>query len=124
MLGVARTTRTWANECACIAQIARFITGLPNLDVQPVAPAIVYSQHAPMPGQPVHLTHPELLGPQEIAPGVTLEEYRLRRQRLAALLPPNTMAVLPAAATAYMTGVIPYPYRQVGPLLNLWQNQG
>ncbi|KAI8476421.1 MAG: peptidase M24, structural domain-containing protein [Monoraphidium minutum] len=63
-------------------------------------------------GQPTPATHPELLRPDELTLGVTAAEYRQRRRRLAQALPDGAVAVVPAASTAYVTGVIPYPYRQ------------
>ncbi|EFJ50376.1 hypothetical protein VOLCADRAFT_58370, partial [Volvox carteri f. nagariensis] len=55
---------------------------------------------------------PQLLAPRELTPGIEASEYRARRHRLSQLLPPGGSAVLPAAATTYMSGVIPWPYRQ------------
>ncbi|KAG2448403.1 hypothetical protein HYH02_006295 [Chlamydomonas schloesseri] len=66
----------------------------------------------PLAGQPIPSTHPELLAPGQLTPGVTAAEYAARRQQLAELLPPGSIAVLPSAATTYMAGVIPWPYRQ------------
>ncbi|GFH26242.1 predicted protein, partial [Haematococcus lacustris] len=63
-------------------------------------------------GQPHPLTHPERLRPGQLTVGVSAAEYAARRRCLAASLPPGTLLVLPAAATIYMAGVIPYPYRQ------------
>jgi hypothetical protein len=39
---------------------------------------------------------------------VTAREYHERRQRLAQAMPRGAVAVIPAAATAFVTGVIPY----------------
>ncbi|GIL85310.1 hypothetical protein Vretimale_10733 [Volvox reticuliferus] len=66
----------------------------------------------PPAGQPTATTHPELLDPHELTPGIPASEYRARRNRLGQLLPPGGAAILPAAATTYMSGVIPWPYRQ------------
>eukprot|EP01122_Echinamoeba_exundans_P005715 TRINITY_DN15872_c0_g1_i1.p1 TRINITY_DN15872_c0_g1~~TRINITY_DN15872_c0_g1_i1.p1 ORF type:complete len:498 (-),score=58.99 TRINITY_DN15872_c0_g1_i1:214-1707(-) len=63
-------------------------------------------------GQPHPSTHPHLLKPGEITPLTTAEEYAERRQRLAAKLPPNSIAIFPAALHCYMTNDIPYVYRQ------------
>ncbi|GIL55550.1 hypothetical protein Vafri_11107 [Volvox africanus] len=75
-----------------------------------------YSNHintsCPPAGQPTATTHPELLKPHELTPGIPASEYRARRNRLGQLLPPGGAAILPAAATTYMSGVIPWPYRQ------------
>ncbi|GLC43480.1 hypothetical protein PLESTB_001561700 [Pleodorina starrii] len=70
------------------------------------------SRPSPPAGQPTAVTHPELVAPHELTPGIPASEYRERRHRLGQLLPPGGAAVLPAAATTYMSGVIPWPYRQ------------
>jgi Xaa-Pro aminopeptidase len=62
-------------------------------------------------GQPTPATHPELLAPGELAPGVPAAEFAARRARLAARLPPGGLALLAATPQAFMAGVIPYPYR-------------
>eukprot|EP00879_Flechtneria_rotunda_P028716 GHRR01030931.1.p1 GENE.GHRR01030931.1~~GHRR01030931.1.p1 ORF type:complete len:455 (+),score=161.77 GHRR01030931.1:479-1843(+) len=48
-----------------------------------------------------------------------VEEFAARRQNLARLMPPGSIAILPAASLAYVTGVIPYPYRQDADFLYL-----
>ena len=63
-------------------------------------------------GQPTPATHPELLRPGELLPGVGAAELARRRAALAALLPPDSVAVVPAQAVSFVTGVIPHPYRQ------------
>jgi hypothetical protein len=40
--------------------------------------------------------------------GILLTEYATRRQKLMALLPANSVAVIPAAPTIYMSNDIPY----------------
>lgn len=40
-----------------------------------------------------------------------IPEYWQRRQRLAGMLLPGSIAVLPSASTIFMSGVVPYPYR-------------
>ena len=40
----------------------------------------------------------------------------MRRKRLADALPPGGVAVIPAASRTFMTGAIPYAYRQAGHL--------
>lgn len=55
-------------------------------------------------GQPTPATHPELLAPGELQPGVTAAEFAGRRAALAAMLPPGAVAVLPAAPLVYMAG--------------------
>jgi hypothetical protein len=59
-------------------------------------------------GQPTPATHPELLRPNELTPGISAREYRQRRRRLAQAMPEGAVAVLPAASTTFVTGVIPY----------------
>jgi hypothetical protein len=54
----------------------------------------------------------QLLGEGQVAPGVTFAELKKRRTKLAAALPDNSVAIVPSAPQRYVTGVIPYPYRQ------------
>jgi len=63
-------------------------------------------------GQPTPITHPELLQPGEVIPGLSAAEFAHRRQRLSALLPSDSIANLPSAPKLFMVGVIPYPFRQ------------
>ncbi|KAM4063082.1 metallopeptidase family M24 domain-containing protein [Hirsutella rhossiliensis] len=63
-------------------------------------------------GQPVHETHPHILGPGQLTPGITAEEYANRRAHLARALPDGAVAVLPAAALQYKSGAVFHPYRQ------------
>ena len=48
----------------------------------------------------------------EVVPGILLEEVQRRRQHLASSMPPDSLAVLPGAHMQYMSGVIPYRFRQ------------
>lgn len=63
-------------------------------------------------GQPVHETHPEVLRPGEVTPGITAQEYHDRRARLAHALPKDAVAVLPAADIKWRSGAVFYPFRQ------------
>lgn len=54
----------------------------------------------------------QVLDKGEVAPGLHFSELQQRRQNLANLMPPGSVAIIPAASLAYVTGVIPYPYRQ------------
>lgn len=63
-------------------------------------------------GQPIPGTHPELLQPGEVQPGITAAEFASRRQALAEQLPAGGLAVIQASPQMFMAGVIPYPYRQ------------
>lgn len=71
-------------------------------------------QHNTNPVMPSPCTAPllQFLGPGELAPGMAAAEFAARRDNLAKLLPPGCIAVLPSAPIQYVTGVIPYPYRQ------------
>jgi hypothetical protein len=55
---------------------------------------------------------PQLLGPDELAPGLAAAEFAARRRALARAMPPASVAIIPAARQQFVTGVIPYPYRQ------------
>ena len=63
-------------------------------------------------GQPTPRTHPDLLAPGELTPGIPSLEYAARRKALVECLQPGGSALLAASPTVYMAGVIPYPYRQ------------
>ncbi|KAK4042382.1 peptidase M24, structural domain-containing protein [Parachaetomium inaequale] len=70
-------------------------------------------------GQPVHETHPHILKPGEITPGITAQEYADRRARLAFSLPDGGVAVLPSAEVKYRSGAVFYPFRQESNFLYL-----
>lgn len=63
-------------------------------------------------GQPVHETHPHILKPGELTPGITAQEYFDRRARLAQKLPKDGIAVLRAADIKWRSGAVFYPFRQ------------
>lgn len=85
-------------------------------------------------GQPLHETHPHLLRPGErekeipasadglearltdvlltVTPGITAFEYAERRAKLAASLPPNSVAILAASDTKYRSGAVFYKFHQ------------
>ncbi|KAL9608310.1 MAG: hypothetical protein Q9167_006849 [Letrouitia subvulpina] len=63
-------------------------------------------------GQPVHETHPHLLRPGELTPGLTALEYAQRRSKLASKLPKNAVAVLAAADVKYRSGAVFYEFHQ------------
>lgn len=61
----------------------------------------------------------QVLDKGELAPGLHYTELQQRRQNLAHLMPAGSLAVIPAASLAFVTGVIPYPYRQDADFLYL-----
>ncbi|KAF2097728.1 xaa-pro dipeptidase app [Rhizodiscina lignyota] len=63
-------------------------------------------------GQPLHETHPHLLQPGELTPGITALEYAQRRERIAKALPANSIAILSASDLKYRSGVVFYEYHQ------------
>ncbi|KAJ5190924.1 uncharacterized protein N7498_009909 [Penicillium cinerascens] len=63
-------------------------------------------------GQPLHETHPHLLEPGELTPGVTALEYAQRRSRLANKLPKGAIAVLASSEVKYRAPGIFHEYRQ------------
>ncbi|KAK0641112.1 peptidase M24, structural domain-containing protein [Cercophora newfieldiana] len=70
-------------------------------------------------GQPVHETHPHVLKPSEITPGITAQEYADRRANLASSLPENGVAILAAADLKYRSGAVFFPFRQESNMLYL-----
>ncbi|KAK6854256.1 metallopeptidase family M24 [Apiospora arundinis] len=63
-------------------------------------------------GQPVHETHPHMLAPGELTPGITAQEYHDRRARLIASLPPNSAVLLPSAEIQFRSGAVFHAFRQ------------
>ena len=63
-------------------------------------------------GQPVHETHPHLLAPGELTPGITAQEYADRRTRLAAKLPDKAVAIVAASDTVFRSGSVFYEFHQ------------
>ncbi|KAI4120265.1 MAG: hypothetical protein LQ338_007142 [Usnochroma carphineum] len=63
-------------------------------------------------GQPLHETHPHLLKPGELTPGITALEYAQRRSRLASKLPKNGVAILAASELKYRSGPVFYKFHQ------------
>ena len=63
-------------------------------------------------GQPVHETHPHLLRPGELTPGITAVEYADRRSRLAARLPENAIAIVAASDIQFRSGNVFYEFHQ------------
>ncbi|RYP71203.1 hypothetical protein DL771_005003 [Monosporascus sp. 5C6A] len=63
-------------------------------------------------GQPVHETHPHLLAPGELTPGITAVEYHERRAALCGALPPGSAVLLPSAPVKYRSGAVFYAFRQ------------
>lgn len=80
--------------------------------------ARAYSTASPVPassllfGQPVHETHPHLLAPGELTPGITAQEYHERRTKLLASLPSNSAVLLPSADKQYRSGAVFHAFRQ------------
>ena len=70
-------------------------------------------------GQPMHETHPHLLGPGELTPGITAVEYHERRAALCQALPPNSAVFLPSASVKYRSGAVFHAFRQESNFLYL-----
>ncbi|KAI1322587.1 peptidase M24, structural domain-containing protein [Xylariaceae sp. FL0255] len=63
-------------------------------------------------GQPVHETHPHILQPGELTPGITAQEYYDRRSALFHSLPTNSAAILVSASTQFRSGAVFHQFRQ------------
>ncbi|KAI0532151.1 peptidase M24, structural domain-containing protein [Xylaria digitata] len=70
-------------------------------------------------GQPVHETHPHLLEPGELTPGITAQEYHERRAALCWLLPANSAVILRSADLKYRSGAVFHAFRQESNFLYL-----
>lgn len=63
-------------------------------------------------GQPVHETHPHILGPGELTPGITAQEYANRRTALAKKLPAGAVAIIAASDITFRSGSVFYEFHQ------------
>lgn len=69
--------------------------------------------------QPMPSTHPHLMAPGEVTPGIAGSEYAERRKNLAASLPAGSIAIFPSAPFAYMSHDVPFPLFQDTEMLYL-----
>ncbi|KAG5716139.1 Intermediate cleaving peptidase of 55 kDa [Termitomyces sp. T112] len=63
-------------------------------------------------GQPLFQSHPHLLQPHEMTPGIPAEDYERRRRSLMESLPEDSLVVCVSAPVKYMSNNIFYKYRQ------------
>ncbi|KAH0264399.1 peptidase M24, partial [Aureobasidium melanogenum] len=63
-------------------------------------------------GQPLHETHPHLIAPGDLTPGISALEYHQRRANLAKALPKNSIAVLASSDIKYRSGAVFYEFHQ------------
>ncbi|KUI69863.1 Intermediate cleaving peptidase 55 [Cytospora mali] len=70
-------------------------------------------------GQPVYETHPHILKPGEITPGITAQEYHDRRAALSRSLPRDAVAILQSADLKWRSGAVFHPFRQESNFLYL-----
>lgn len=85
---------------------------------QPVvaAPLTAAAAFAADIGQPSRETHPHLLRPGDLTPGIAASEYAARRAALLASLPDDSVVVLCSAPELVFPGThipVPSPYRQL-----------
>ena len=79
-----------------------------------------YSQNLANPGYFRHDTHPHLLGPGEVAPGIPAHELVQRRKKLFEMIPhQDALVVLKGYGNRYRTGKIFYDFFQNTNLLYL-----
>ncbi|KZP15097.1 peptidase M24 [Athelia psychrophila] len=87
-----------------------------------------FASAAPLPpvkpslyGQPLSRSHPHLVKPSELNPGIPVKEYERRRKALMDSLPNGSIVVAVAAPIKYMSNNIFYKYRQAS---NFWYLTG
>jgi intermediate cleaving peptidase 55 len=110
------TCRSLARVCAQLRPSGRFIIPSRPCLASSRVPRRAYATSVAAAelkfGQPLHETHPHLLEPGELTPGVTALEYAQRRSRLANKLPKGAIAVLAASEVKYRAPGIFNVYRQ------------
>jgi len=62
--------------------------------------------------QPTAGTHPHLVSPGEVTPGVTRAEYALRRAMLASTIPVGSVALFPSAPLSYISHDVAHTFHQ------------
>ncbi|KAK4056602.1 aminopeptidase [Microbotryomycetes sp. JL221] len=72
-------------------------------------------------GQPLPSTHPHLLQPGELTPGIQATEYEQRRRQLVEPLEQGAIVIVASARLKYATGKIFYKFRQDS---NFWYLTG
>ena len=60
-----------------------------------------------------------MLGIGEILPGITATEFATRRRTLMERLPIGSVMIIAAGSVKYMSGIVPYPFRQEADFLYL-----
>ncbi|KAJ4471985.1 peptidase M24 [Lentinula aciculospora] len=63
-------------------------------------------------GQPLSPSHPHLIKPEEVTPGIHAQEYEDRRRSLMNRLPDNSVVISLAGTVKYMSGSAFYKFRQ------------
>ncbi|XP_016281032.1 xaa-Pro aminopeptidase 3 isoform X2 [Monodelphis domestica] len=105
---VARSARGLAGCTSCLQR---------RFSLQPIPERKMPSRYL---GQPSPFTHPHLLRPGEVTPGLSQVEYALRRHRLMALIQKEAQGkggtdqavILLSNPTFYMSNDIPYTFHQ------------
>eukprot|EP01112_Ceratiomyxa_fruticulosa_P000169 TRINITY_DN10186_c0_g1_i1.p1 TRINITY_DN10186_c0_g1~~TRINITY_DN10186_c0_g1_i1.p1 ORF type:complete len:482 (-),score=86.76 TRINITY_DN10186_c0_g1_i1:242-1687(-) len=69
--------------------------------------------------QPMHYTHPHLLKPGELTPGIPSTEYAKRRKNFMESIPDHSIVLIPAAKHSYFSRKINYKFRQDASFLYL-----
>lgn len=63
-------------------------------------------------GQPVFETRPHAVKAGDLTPGILAMEYFERRLRLAAQMPPKSVAIITGSSTKYASGLVFYEFQQ------------
>ena len=63
-------------------------------------------------GQALHETRPNLIKPGDITPGISAQEYYIRRLRLLDKLPAKSCVILPSNITRFASGAVFYKFQQ------------
>ncbi|KAL1306073.1 hypothetical protein AAFC00_004196 [Neodothiora populina] len=104
MRGVSQLLRTTLRPAAYLGRPSRLLPQAPRRTLVSAANLQF--------GQPLHETHPHLIAPGELTPGITALEYHHRRANLAKALPRNSIAVLASSDIQYRSGAVFYEFHQ------------
>ncbi|KAH8273764.1 hypothetical protein KR026_007615 [Drosophila bipectinata] len=124
--GLSRATSA-SSSSSCTSSSTRSSSTSKQLTATEVRNSQILLEHKGSLGQPTALSHPHLIRPQELVPGVEQSEFSERRTKLMQNLRTYArsfgvvfsghvsachMVVVGAASKKYMSGKIPYVFRQ------------
>ncbi|SPP78499.1 xaa-Pro aminopeptidase 3 [Drosophila guanche] len=127
MFALTRLARCSAIRRRSLAEISTYLQPQRCRSQASSTKARLNELDGPRLGQPTSVSHPHLIQPHELVPGLTLDEFQQRRSKLMHKIQSyastfgdnyngrstkNHMVIVGAASKKYMSGKIPFVFRQ------------